>query len=136
MDAIKQVIRGGRFNTVAVIVSLVVGAFSGFNVGKSLIDEAQIRDFIQYQMKKLNELFSVEENRKLLPEGVIKALVDYGPPDQTHAMEKHGPMANILNRAKNEKADVAYSRSRVYSEYDKVLKLFRLYEGVKMYYLC
>ena len=53
----------------------------------------------------LNELFSVEENRKLLPEGVIKALVDYGPPDATHAMEKHGPMANILNRAKNEKAD-------------------------------
>ena len=74
MDAIKQVIRGARFNTVAVIVSLVVGAFSGFNVGKSLIDEAQIRDFIQDQMKKLNELFSVEENRKVLPEGVIKAL--------------------------------------------------------------
>ena len=37
MDAIRQVIRKGRFNSIAVVVSLIVGAFSGYNVGKALI---------------------------------------------------------------------------------------------------
>ena len=31
MDAIRQVIRKGRFNSIAVVVSLIVGAFSGYN---------------------------------------------------------------------------------------------------------
>ena len=44
-------------------------------------------------------------------------MVDYGPPEQTHAMERHGPKADILQRAKNEKADVAYARSKIKDEY-------------------
>ena len=120
MDALKQAIKEGKVNPIAVVVSLIVGAFSGYNVGKSLIDESEIRGFLEQQMRKLNDFFQIPANRSLLPEGVIKALIDHGPKDQTHAMERHGPQADIAKRAEDGAADVAYSRfSNVQDLYSK-----------------
>ena len=79
MNVVSQCLKDGRINPVAVIVSLAVGAFSGYSIGNSLIDETQIRDFIQEQMRILNGYFQEVGQRPLLPEGVIKALIDHGP---------------------------------------------------------
>ena len=42
-EAVKQAVKEGKVSAMSVIVSLVVGAFSGYNVGRAMTDEDHIR---------------------------------------------------------------------------------------------
>ena len=42
-EAVKQAVKEGKVSAMSVIVSLVVGALSGYNVGRAMIDEDHIR---------------------------------------------------------------------------------------------
>ena len=95
MNMVNQCLKEGKINYVSVIVSLAVGAFSGYSIGKSLIDESQIGDFMHKQMRILNDYFRESAQRPMLPEGVVRALIDHGP---GHAVDMHGPNGPLAER--------------------------------------
>ena len=58
-DALKQWVKEGKVSAMSVVVSLVVGAVSGYSVGKSVIDEDHIRQMIQENVDRYNYLSAV-----------------------------------------------------------------------------
>ena len=53
-DAVKQWVKEGKVSAMSVVVSLVVGAVSGYSLGRSVIDEDHIRQMIQENVDRYN----------------------------------------------------------------------------------
>ena len=105
--ALKEALKDERIDVKTIILSCVIGAFTGYGIGSKLTNHEEIKTFIDQQMTTLNDYFAKPENRHLLPEGVIKHIIDHQP---GHAKENHGPLASIFDKASKSVPGNAKSR--------------------------
>lgn len=92
----RQLIREGKVDSLALIVSLVVGVWSGYSIGQT-ISNLRMRELIQETLLKLNTCF---RERQGITTGMVDGLLNNGDL-RSHAVEKHGPDADIAGRMQN-----------------------------------